>query len=330
MPEQYIYSQGPELTILIPHYKTLELSKLCLRSIKLFTDLDKVKVIVIDNDSNDQSLEYLRSINWIKLIERKDIAAESPAKMHAKALDLGMEHVKTKYVLSIHTDTIVTSSEWLSFLFSRIKEADDIAGIGSWKLEHKPWFKSMAKRLEHIFQTKIWFPLTRRGSGAIVGLGDNHYYLRSHCALYQTELIRKIGWLIISTLNVVSSLLTTIYNKIYNKVVIFLNILITSNLHLNWLLQSASQFRKYTDGFFDSGETAGKALHRKLIEKGYQMSFIPTEKLGKYMKHLNHATMILNPEIAGKRTGKPKAYKRIMKELKSVGYDRIIKNNDLD
>lgn len=277
MPEQYIYSQGPELTILIPHYKTLELSKLCLRSIKLFTDLDKVKVIVIDNDSNDQSLEYLRSINWIKLIERKDIADESPAKMHAKALDLGMEHVKTKYVLSIHTDTIVTSSEWLSFLFSRIKEADDIAGIGSWKLEHKPWFKSMAKRLEHIFQTKIWFPLTRRGSGAIVGLGDNHYYLRSHCALYQTELIRK-----------------------------------------------------YTDGFFDSGETAGKALHRKLIEKGYQMSFIPTEKLGKYMKHLNHATMILNPEIAGKRTGKPKAYKRIMKELKSVGYDRIIKNNDLD
>ena len=149
MPEQYIYSQGPELTILIPHYKTLELSKLCLRSIKLFTDLDKVKVIVIDNDSNDQSLEYLRSINWIKLIERKDIADESPAKMHAKALDLGMEHVKTKYVLSIHTDTIV-------------------------------------------------------------------------------------------------------------------------------------------------------------------------------------ATMILNPEIAGKRTGKPKAYKRIMKELKSVGYDRIIKNNDLD
>lgn len=28
MPEQYIYSQGPELTILIPHYKTLELKAL--------------------------------------------------------------------------------------------------------------------------------------------------------------------------------------------------------------------------------------------------------------------------------------------------------------
>lgn len=269
--------QYPELTILIPHYKTLELAKLCLRSIKLFTDLDKVKVIVIDNDSNDQSLEYLRSVSWIKLIERKDIANEPPPEMHAKALDLGMEHVDTPYVLSIHTDTIVTSPEWLSFLRSRIDKADDIAGVGSWKLEHKPWFKNLAKQLEHFFQTKIWFPLTHKGAGAIAGLGDNHYYLRSHCALYRTELIKK-----------------------------------------------------HSDGFFDSNETAGKALHRKLVENGYQMLFIPTEKLGKYMKHLNHATMILNPEIAGKKTGSPKAYKRIIKELKSVGYDQIIKDGSLD
>lgn len=277
MPEKTLAPQHPELTILIPQYKTLKLSKLCLRSIKLFTDLEKVKVIVIDNDSNDQSLEYLRSVNWIKLVERKDIADEPPAEMHAKALDIGMEHVDTKYVLSIHTDTIVTSPEWLNFLFSKIEVSDNIAGVGSWKLEHKPWFKRLAKRLEHFFQTKIWFPLTKRGSGAIAGLGDNHYYLRSHCALYRTELIRK-----------------------------------------------------YTDGFFDSGETAGKALHRKLVEKGYRMLFLQTEKLGKQMKHLNHATMILNPEIAGKRTGSPKAYKRIMKELKSVGYDRIIKDDTLD
>jgi GT2 family glycosyltransferase len=270
-------SQSPILTILLPNYKTLELSKLCLRSLKSLTDLNKIKVIVIDNDSADESLEYLRTLDWITLIERKDIANEPPFEMHAKALDLGLEQVDTPYVLSMHTDTIVTSPDWLDFLIKKVEAADDIAGVGSWKLEYKPYLKRLGKKLERFFQTKIWFPITGKGNGAITGLGNNYYYLRSHCALYRTDLIRK-----------------------------------------------------YTNGFFDEGETAGKVLYRKLQENGYRMIFIPADELVKYMKHLNHATMILNPEIAGKKTGSPKAYKRIMKELQSVGYDKIIKDNSLD
>ncbi|MFA7230079.1 MAG: glycosyltransferase [Victivallaceae bacterium] len=270
-------SPHPALTILIPQYKTLELSKLCLRSLKSLTDLNKVKVVVIDNDSADQSIEYLRSLEWITLIERKDIANELPAEMHARALDIGLELADTQYVLSIHTDTIVTSPKWLDFLLGKIEEADDIAGVGSWKLERKSLFRHMAKKAERFFQTKIWFPLTGKGVGAIAGLENNYYYLRSHCALYRTDLIKT-----------------------------------------------------YTNGFFDENEPAGKALHRKLVENGYRMLFIPEERMSKYMKHLNHATMILNPEIAGKKTSSHKARKRIMKELKSVSYEQILQDDSLD
>ena len=58
-------------TVLVPNYKTLKLTKVCLRLIKKNTDLKKVNVIVIDNNSKDDSTKYLKSLKWIELIERK-------------------------------------------------------------------------------------------------------------------------------------------------------------------------------------------------------------------------------------------------------------------
>jgi len=42
-----------KVTILIPNYKTRDLTKLCLRLIRKHTDCRQIKVIVIDNDSAD-------------------------------------------------------------------------------------------------------------------------------------------------------------------------------------------------------------------------------------------------------------------------------------
>jgi hypothetical protein len=270
-------SENAVVTILLPHYRTPELAKLCLRSLKKHTDLNKIKVIVIDNNSADDSVDYLRSLQWITLIERETIDGESPSESHVRAMALGMEQVTTPYVLSLHTDTIVTSDSWLDFLLDSIQTEKAIAGVGSWKLEYKPPIKRWLKAIEGFWQLKIWYPITGQGSGNVVGAGKNHYFLRSHCALYKTDLVRQ-----------------------------------------------------HTDGFGDSGECAGKGMHRKLAEQGFKLIFIPSEKLINYMTHLNHATMILNPEIAGKKTGKPKARKRIKKELRSIGYSQILNDNSLD
>jgi len=260
----------PILTILIPHYKTLSLLKLCLQYLKKNTDLSKVKVIVIDNNSADGTVEFLRTVKWITLIERKSNEQEEPGPMHAKALDLGLENVDTLYALSIHTDTIVVNEKWLDFLIGEIEKSKNIAGVGSWKLEHISSLKQMMKHIEQFLQIKIWYPIIRRKGHKISGLGDNYYYLRSHCALYRTELIRK-----------------------------------------------------YANGFFE-GETAGKVLHKRLIEAGFKMVFLPSEILIKYIKHLNHATMILHPELGGKKTATPKAHKRIIKEMKALNYEEIL------
>jgi GT2 family glycosyltransferase len=268
----------PLVTILIPHYKTLELTKLCLRSLKKYTDLANVNIIVLDNGSKDASTEYLRTLDWITLVEREPTQGDRGPAIHCKSLDAGVAMVNTPYFLSFHTDTIVVSSQWLDFLLDAIRKKPGIAGVGSWKLEHKTFIKRLAKQVECFWQVKIWHPLLgRSGSNKVMGVGDNFYYLRSHCALYDTEL-----------------------------------------------------FKKHTNGFMDGEETAGKAPHQKLVEAGYEMVFLPSEELSQYVRHINHATMVLNPEIAGKGSGSPKQYKRVMKEMSALDYKQILSDSSLD
>lgn len=182
----------PQVTILVPNYKTLELTTLCLRLLRKHTDAQLAKVIVIDNDSNDASLDYLRSLTWIELIERKAIPGETPVQSHARALDQGLSRVTTPYVLSIHTDTLVKHPNWLNFLITQIEMQPHIAGVGSWKLEAKSTWRQWLKLTERHVQ-RIYFRLIGRTQHGLEGIGKNYYYLRSHCAMYRTALLQKLN-----------------------------------------------------------------------------------------------------------------------------------------
>ena len=266
----------PQVTILIPNYKTLELTKLCLRLIRKHTDKNLAKIVVIDNDSRDESLAYLRTLKWIELIERQQIPGESPALSHSRALDLALEKVTTPYVLSIHTDTLVRNQDWLPFLLSQIQKSHMIAGVGSWKLESKPGWKNALKAVERIYQ-RIYYRITDKKNHALEGLDHNHFYLRSHCALYRTSLLKD-----------------------------------------------------FNTGFSDGEEVAGKAMHRKLIAKGYDMQFIKSDILLKYMDHINHATTVLNPSLSRNQKSVAKGLNRIQKSLDGFNAQTILQDNSLD
>lgn len=266
----------PQVTILIPNYKTLELTKLCLRLLRKHTDLALAKLLVIDNDSKDASLEYLRTLSWIDLIERQAIPGESPALSHSRALDLALATVTTPYVLSIHTDTLVRNREWLPFLLAQINKSEKLGGVGSWKLESKPQWKLFLKSLERFYQ-RFYYTLIGKKNHALEGLDHNHYYLRSHCALYRTDLIKQLN-----------------------------------------------------TGFSDGEEVAGKAMHRKLISNGYDMLFLPSDILLKYMDHINHATTVLNPELSRNPKSVDKGLRRIQKSLAGFRANEILADATLD
>lgn len=265
-----------KVTILIPHYKTLTITKLCLRLLRKHTPAELAKVIVVDNDSRDESLDYLRTLHWIQLIERKSVPGESPAASHSHALDSALSQVTTPYVLSIHTDTLVKRGDWLPYLLSHIEDQPAVAGVGSWKLESKPLIKRLAKQLERAAQT-CYYKLSDKHKHRIEGLDDNYYYLRSHCALYRMDLIRELK-----------------------------------------------------TGFGDGDAVAGKTMYKRLADAGYRMIFLPPEEAGQYLDHINHATMVLNPELGARNRTIKEGAKRIEQRLKSVNADQVLADASLD
>lgn len=265
-----------KVTILIPSYKTPELTKLCLRLIRKHTRSGLAEVIVIDNESSDASVEYLRGLSWIKLIERKVIPDEGSISGHSRALDLGLEQVTTPYVLSIHTDTLMKRPDWLDFLLEHIEKRPTIAGVGSWKLESKPWWRQALKTFERNLQL-AYCRLTGKSPAAIEGVGKNYYYLRSHCAMYRMDLIRQL------------------------------------NL-----------------SFSGKDMVAGKDMHKRLVDAGYEMVFLPSDVLSKYLDHINHATTVLNPELSSRTKSVGKGLRRIQRSLARLNAQAILADDSLD
>lgn len=266
----------PSVTILVPNFRTPELTRICLRLLRKHTRPGLATVIAIDNGSNDASLDYLRELQWIQLIERRPVDGESVGMAHARALDLGLECVETPFVLSIHTDTLVYHPRWLEFLLERIEGAQPSAAVGSWKLEQKPLYRRALKQAETFVQSRI-FPAIGKGSGQIEGEGDNFYYLRSHCALYRMSLIRQYGL-----------------------------------------------------SFAQGEDTAGRQMYRSLVEKGHNTVFLPAEILGRYLLHVNHATMVLNPQLGSSTRSVKTGSRRIRAALSRVDAEAILRDSALD
>lgn len=112
-------------TICVVNYKTLDMTRLCLRAIRLFTTYSH-EVMVVDNNSQDDSLAYLRTMPWIRLIERTPTENdEVGGHAHAAALDLGLSKCRTEFFVSLHSDSVVLQADWLSRLVCKFDEAPE-------------------------------------------------------------------------------------------------------------------------------------------------------------------------------------------------------------
>ncbi|MHC4727580.1 MAG: glycosyltransferase family 2 protein [Planctomycetota bacterium] len=170
--------------ICIVNYKTPDLIRLCLRSIRKYTKYP-YEVIVVDNDSQDESLEYLKSLNWIRLIERCAGAGEpGGGYAHSAGLDLGLENCNSEFFISMHSDTFVRKYNWLGDLISYFGSDEDIVCVGSGKIELIPKWRIFLKRATDFrtFKRKILREPDH--------VGKFRYYNRTICSLYRTDILR--------------------------------------------------------------------------------------------------------------------------------------------
>lgn len=171
-------------TICIVNYKTPDLTRLCLRSIRKFTKYP-YEVIVVDNDSRDESLEYLKSLDWIRLLERRAKPDEpGGGYAHGAGLDLGLANCDTEFFVSMHSDTIVLKDGWLRKLMSFFNN-EDIVCVGSGKIELTSKPRLILKKATDLrtFKRKIL-----REPDPV---GKFRYYNRTICSIYRTDVLRR-------------------------------------------------------------------------------------------------------------------------------------------
>lgn len=261
------YEAG-KTTICIVNYKTEELTRLCLRAIRKFTKVP-YEVIVIDNDSGDASLDYLRTVEWITLIERPGEMEQSGGWAHATALDKGLDACKSEYFMAMHSDTFVHKEGWLGEMLEYM--TPDMACVGGGKLDLKPTWQVLLKRLTDVKGFIKKFKKNKK---------RDDFYIRTICALYRTEILNK------------------------EELRFSLNI--------------------------DEGVTCGKQLYYNLIDRNYKTKKISEWDMAKWIYHLAHATMVLNPEFTVRDRTEKKCRKKISNILNLPVVKEIMEDDSLD
>lgn len=111
-------------SIILLTYNKLEYTKICIESIRKFTPKGKYEIIVVDNNSNDGTVDWLKDQNDLKVIYN-DYNAGFP-----KGCNQGIEISSGDSILLLNNDTVVTPN-WLNILDKTLYSSDKIGAVGS-------------------------------------------------------------------------------------------------------------------------------------------------------------------------------------------------------
>ncbi len=165
-----------DISVIIVNYNVKHFLEQCLYSVQKAIAGINAEVLVIDNNSSDNSLEYLRpKFPWIRFIENEENNG------FAKACNQGLLLASGKYILFLNPDTIVAEdsfSKSVSFLESNpnagglgIKMID---GAGNFLKESKRSFPSPVTSLFKLFGLSLLFPKSKTFARYHLGHLDNN------------------------------------------------------------------------------------------------------------------------------------------------------------
>lgn len=184
-------SKPPKISIALVNYKTFEVTSLCLDLLKKALGDSDVPVWVVDNNSNDESTAYLKSLDWISLIERKVEAPEKGFMAHGRALDLILERVDTPYLLLMHTDTLIYDFGIVQQMLAKITTDDKVAAVGCLEQVKRTAVETawriFIRALKYYFRrVKVALGLKTREPRLFYEI-----YLKSFCTLWNVDIIRR-------------------------------------------------------------------------------------------------------------------------------------------
>src|SRR5689334_14566045 len=115
-----------KVTIVILTWNGLPYTKRCLETLRSHTDFPTYEVIVVDNGSADGSVEYLKAIPWVTLIQNGNNLGFARANNQAiKLCD------KNSDVVLLNNDTEILQRDWLARLQQSAYGSPDIGIVGA-------------------------------------------------------------------------------------------------------------------------------------------------------------------------------------------------------
>lgn len=180
-------SSTPRVTICIPHWQVKSLISICLRSIRQHSRSYDVEVIIVDNGSKDESLDYLRNLSWIRLIERPEERRANFPRNVFTAWDRGIQEATGDYFMTMHSDVFVKTDDWLDPFLREMSTSDKVAGAGAWKLNLENPLYTFQKRVFGyvLASTKKALGMKKRAEWR------QGCYPRDYCAMYRPDAIRE-------------------------------------------------------------------------------------------------------------------------------------------
>ncbi len=181
---KFYKSSEPVVSIIILTYNKAEYSFQCLESILAHTDVPH-EVIIIDNGSTDESINFLNKVKNISIIKNEVNVG------FVSGCNQGANISKGKYLLFLNNDVVVTPN-WLSMMVNTIEASPKNGAVGC-KLV---WPNGLLQEAGCI----VW----NDGSTLGYGRGDNPYlpqysYLREvdycsgACLLVRADIFKTLG-----------------------------------------------------------------------------------------------------------------------------------------
>ena len=191
-----------KLSIIIVSYNVSAYIRQCIQSILDSSNFGKYEIIVVDNDSYDDSCSMIKKeFSNIKLIQNSINMGFS------KAVNQGISISKGEYICLLNPDTLI-SSDTFKILLQYINDNKNIGAIGpkilnpngSLQLACKRSFPSLSSIIFKIFGlSKLFFKNKYFGKYNLTYLNENNIHsidcVSGSCMLFPRDVINKIGLL---------------------------------------------------------------------------------------------------------------------------------------
>ena len=176
--------KNAKTSIIILTYNKMDYTKKCIESIRKFTEREKHEIIVIDNASNDGTLEWLEMQKDIIVVANKENLG------FPKGCNQGIEIATGNEILLLNNDVIVTYN-WLKKLREALYSSEEVGAVGP-VTNYCSNFQSVPINYKSEEDMQIFARKYNKENN-----NNREYRLKlvGYCMLIKKEVIDKIGFL---------------------------------------------------------------------------------------------------------------------------------------